>query len=176
MKRADKETFVQEFQEKIRSTPVFYLTDFTGLDVKSMTRLRHRLQEAGADYMVVKNRLVLRALSEADREVPDLSEHLTGPTGVVLSPEGPVDSAKAITEFAREHGDRPVFKIGVLDSGVVDASQFERLAKLPNREELLSELAGALQAPMSALVGMLEAKLQETVGLLDALKAQKESE
>jgi len=176
MKRADKESFVQEFQARIQNTPVFYLTDFTGLDVKSITRLRHRLQEAGADYLVVKNRLVLRALDAADRELPDLSEHLTGPTGVILAPEGPVDSAKAVTEFAKEHGDRPVFKVGVLDSSIVDVGQFQKLAKLPTREQLLAELAGAMQAPMAALAGALEGKLQEMAGLLDALREQKAAE
>lgn len=176
MKRADKESFVQEFQSRLEKTPVFYLTDFTGLDVKSMTRLRHRLQETGADYMVVKNRLVLRALSAVDRDLPDLSEHLTGPTGVILAPEGPVDSAKALTEFAREHGDRPVFKVGVLDSAIVDVGQFQKLAKLPTREQLLAELAGALQAPMAALAGAMEGKLQEMAGLLEALQQQKAAE
>jgi large subunit ribosomal protein L10 len=176
MKRADKESFVQEFQARIQNTPVFYLTDFTGLDVKSITRLRHRLQEAGADYLVVKNRLVLRALDAADRELPDLSEHLTGPTGVILAPEGPVDSAKAVTEFAKEHGDRPVFKVGVLDSSIVEVEQFQKLARLPTREQLLAELAGAMQAPMAALAGALEGKLQEMAGLFDALREQKAAE
>jgi large subunit ribosomal protein L10 len=176
MKRADKESFVQEFENRLKETPVFYLTDFTGLDVKSMTRLRHRLQETGADYMVVKNRLVIRVLNAADRELPDLSEYLTGPTGIILAPEGPVESAKALTEFAKEHGDRPVFKVGVLDSSIVDVGQFERLAKLPSREQLLAELAGALQAPMAALAGALEGKLQEMAGLLDALREKKAAE
>jgi large subunit ribosomal protein L10 len=176
MKRADKESFVTGFQERLRESPVLYLTDFSGLDVKSMTRLRHRLEESGADYLVVKNRLVIRALRELDMELPDLEEHLVGPTGVVLSEDGPVEPAKALTEFAKAHNDRPVFKVGVVDRRVVEVSQFQRLAKLPPRVELLAELAGALQAPLAELVGVLEAKLQETAGLLEALRQKQESE
>jgi large subunit ribosomal protein L10 len=176
MKRADKETFVSEFQERLAQTPVFYLTDFTGIDVKSMTTLRDRLHASGAEYVVVKNRLMLRALSALETELPDLSEHLTGPTAVVLANEGPVEPAKALTEFAKEHGDRPVFKVGVLDRKLVPAEQFQRLAKLPTRDELLAELAGAMQAPMAALAGALEAKLQETAGLLDALREKRSQE
>ena len=37
MNRTEKQTFVEEFREKIRAAPVLYLTDFSGLDVKSMT-------------------------------------------------------------------------------------------------------------------------------------------
>lgn len=176
MKRIDKESFVSEFQERVRASPVLYLTDFSGLGVKSMTLLRQNLREAGADYVVVKNRLVVRALREMDLEVPDLTGHLTGPTAVVIAREGPVEPAKALSDFAKAHGDRPVFKVGVLDLKIVEASQFERLSKLPNREQLLAELAGALQSPMAMLAMVLEAKLQEAAGLLDALRTKKAEE
>ncbi|MEX0935447.1 MAG: 50S ribosomal protein L10 [Gemmatimonadota bacterium] len=175
MKRAEKEAFVSDFQETVRNSPVFYLTDFSGLDVKSMTRLRQRLRESGAQYMVVKNRLVLRALEELDLDLPDLGEFLEGPTGVVVGEEGPVEPAKTLAEFAKEHDDRPVFKVGMVDRRLVEASQFQRLAKLPPREQLLAELAGALQAPMAELAGVLQAKLQETAGLLESLRQEKES-
>lgn len=176
MKRSDKESFVAEFQARIKETPVFYLTDFSGLDVKSITVLRDRLHESGAEYVVVKNRLLLRALEGAEQELPDISEHLRGPTAVVLGGDGPVAPAKALTEFAKDHDDRPVFKIGIVDQSLVEAGQFERLAKLPSREELLAQLAGALEAPMAALAGALGAKLQETAGLLDALREKKAEE
>lgn len=176
MKRSEKESFVAGFQERVRRSPVFYLTDFTGLDVKSMTRLRHQLSAVGADYVVVKNRLVMRALGDLGADFPDLTEHLRGPTGVVLSAEGAVEPAKALTDFAKAHGDRPVFKIGVLDQKIVESGQFDRLAKLPPREQLLAELAGALSAPMAMLAMALEAKLQETAGLLDALRSKRAEE
>ncbi|MEX1256768.1 MAG: 50S ribosomal protein L10 [Gemmatimonadota bacterium] len=176
MKRTSKESFVTGFRDRVRSAPVFYLTDFSGLDVKSMTELRHRLRAAGAEYVVVKNRLVLRALRELDLELPELAEHLAGPTGIVIAGESPVESAKALAEFAKGHEDRPVFKIGLVDKNIVAAGQFARLAKLPPRDELLAQLAGALQAPLAAFVGILEAKLQEAAGLLESLRAKKESE
>jgi large subunit ribosomal protein L10 len=176
MKRVDKETFVSEFQGRLRESQVLYLTDFSGLDVKDMTILRDRLHESGADYIVVKNRLLLRVLEGLDEDFPDLSEHLKGPTGVVLGASGPVDPAKALTDFAKEHDDRPVYKVGVLEGTVVEAGKFQQLAKLPNREELLARLAGALEAPMAGLVGVLQAKLQETSGLLEALREKRAEE
>lgn len=173
MKRSDKEAFVADFRERASGALVMYLTDFSGLDVKSMTALRRRLRESGADYVVAKNRLVRLALQDTD--MPDLGQALEGPTGVVFGFDDVVSPAKAVTDFAREHGDRPVFKIGVLDNRLLDAGQIGRLARLPPREQLLAELAGAMQAPLGALAGALEAKLQETAGLLDAYKAKKEA-
>ena len=172
MKRTDKEGFVEDFRERIQESPAVFLTDFTGLDVKSMTVLREELKKNGAEYLVVKNRLLLRALE--DTAMPDLSEWLTGPTGVVLGHSGPVEAAKTITDFAKNHDDRPAFKVGVLDNAVLDQSQIERLAKLPPKEQLLAQLAGALEAPMAALAGALDAKLQEMVGLLKALQEERE--
>jgi large subunit ribosomal protein L10 len=172
MKRTEKESFVQDFRERIQDSPAIFLTDFTGLDVKSMTVLRDELRKNGAEYLVVKNRLLLRAIEET--ELPDLSDWLSGPTGVVLGHSGPVEAAKAITDFARSHDDRPVFKVAVLDNAVLDAGQIERLAKLPPKEQLLAMLAGALEGPLAALAGALEAKLQEMVGLLKALQEKRE--
>lgn len=172
MKRTEKESFVEEFRERLQESPAFFLTDFTGLDVKSMTVLRDELKKKGAEYLVVKNRLLLLALQ--GMEIPDLSDWLTGPTGVVLGHSGPVEAAKTISDFAKTHDDRPAFKVAVLDNAVLDATQIQKLAKLPPRDQLLAMLAGAFEAPMAALAGALEGKLQEMVGLMKALQEKRE--
>jgi len=174
MNRTEKQSFVEDFRGRLQDSPAIFLTDFSGLDVKSMTRLRDELRKNGAEYMVVKNRLVRLALQELD--IPDLSEWLNGPTGVIIGHAGPVEAAKAVADFAKDHNDRPAFKVGVLENSVLDPSQIERLAKLPNKETLLAMLAGVLEAPMAALAGALEAKLQEMSGLLEALREKKEGE
>ena len=174
MKRAEKEAFVEEFRDRVQEAPAFYLTDFTGLDVQSMNELRRALRESGAEYMVVKNRLALRALKGT--EAPDLKDYFSGPTGVVLSRDGVVEPAKALRDFAKDHNERPQFKIGVMENQLVDADQFKRLADLPTRDELLAQLAGALQAPLAQTVGVLEGKLQEAAGLFQALREQREAE
>ena len=172
MDRATKETFVTELRDRISRAPVFYLTDFSGLSVKQMTSLRRSLRAQNAEYVVVKNRLALRALEDTD--LPDISESLTGPTGMVFGYEDAVGAAKALSEFAKDNDQKPVFKLGVLDRKVLAPEQIDRIAKLPPKEQLLAELAGAMEAPMAALLGALQSKLQETAGLLDALKAERE--
>lgn len=173
MKRTEKATVVADIRERLTRTTVMYLTDFSGLNVKSMTVLREKLRENGAEYLVGKNRLVKIAL--ADTEMPDLSESLVGPTGVVFGYDDAVSAAKVLTDFAKENNDRPAFKAGVLDNNLLSAAQIDALAKLPPREVLLAELAGAMSAPMAMLAQALEGKLQETAGLLDAYKAKKEA-
>jgi large subunit ribosomal protein L10 len=172
MNRTEKEQFVADFRSQVDASSVLYLADFSGLDVKSMTALRRQLRDSGAEFLVVKNRLAKLALEELD--LPDLSDYLTGPTGFVLTSADAAAPAKAVSDFAKQHNDRPVFKVGVLDEKLLNSEQIGRIAKLPPKDQLLAELAGAFEAPMSAFVGALEALLREMAGLLEALKATKE--
>lgn len=171
MNRTEKATFVAELQDRISRAPVVYLTDFTGLDVKSITKLRRSLREAGAEYVVVKNRLARMAFGET--ELPNIFQDMTGPTGMVLGYEDVVTPAKALSDFAKEHNEKPAFKLGILDNQIIEPDEISRLAKLPPKQQLLAELAGAMEAPMAMLATALEAKLQEMAGLLDALKEER---
>ena len=172
MDRATKESFVSDLHERINKAPVVYLTDFTGLDVKAMTALRRSIKATGAELLVVKNRLAKRAFAET--ELPDVSESLEGPTGMVFGYEDAVTLAKAITDFAKDHDKKPVFKLGIMDNKILQAEQVSAIAKLPSRDGLYSMLAGVLEAPMAALASALEAKIQETAGLIDALREERE--
>ena len=173
MDRAGKEALVLDLRERISRAPVLYLTDFTGLNVKAMTELRRSLKKSGAEYFVVKNRLARRVFQESE-DLPDISDSLIGPTGFVLGYEDVARAAKAVSDFAKTHDKKPVFKLGIMDGKVLQPEQVERIAKLPAREQLLAELAGALEAPMAAFASVLEAKVQEMAGLLDALREERE--
>lgn len=174
MNRTDKASFVADLRERISKAPVVYLTDFTGLDVKSITKLRRSLRASGAEYLVVKNRLARLAFSQTG--LPNIFEDMNGPTGMVLGYKDVVAPAKALTEFAKEHDKRPAFKLGILENRVLRPEQIDRLAKLPPREQLLAELAGAMSAPTAMLAMALEAKLQEMAGLIDALREKRQGE
>lgn len=173
MDRTGKEALISDLRERISRAPVLYLTDFTGLNVKAMTELRRSLKKSGAEYFVVKNRLAKRVFQESE-DLPDISDSLIGPTGFVLGYEDVARAAKAVSDFAKTHDKKPVFKLGIMDGKVLQPEQVERIAKLPAREQLLAELAGALEAPMAAFASVLEAKVQEMAGLLDALREERE--
>jgi large subunit ribosomal protein L10 len=173
MQRAEKETSITELKERIDRAPSLYLTDFTGLNVKAMTRLRRSLRSSGAEYVDVKNRLAQRAFKESEG-LPDIGSSFEGATGVVFGFGDAVATAKALADFAKEHDQRPALKLGLMDGKVLDAARIARLASLPPREQLLSELAGVMEAPMAMLAAALEAKVQEMAGLLDALRMERE--
>lgn len=173
MKLQEKQAVVEELAAKLKDAQAFYLTDFTGLNVKSITDLRARLRRAGAEYVVVKNTLAERALSGL--ELPDVSGFFVGPTGLVIGRDDAVTAAKVLREFAKEHDDRPTIKVGVVERRAVTPEEVARIATLPPRDQLLAELAGAMEAPLAQLAYVLQSKLIEFVGLLEALRAERES-
>ena len=168
-----KQASVDALHDKLSVSKGVYLTDFTGLTVKKVTDLRRRLRNAGVEYVVVKNTLAERALEGLD--LPDnTAEFFKGPTAVAFSAD-PLAPAKLLADFAKENDNKPAMKAAIVDGTAYSPSEVERLARLPGREQLLAELAGAFEAPMSQLLGVLQAKLQEMVGLLEALRAQREA-
>jgi large subunit ribosomal protein L10 len=170
MKRPEKEQLVVELKEKIGSAKALYYTDFTGLNVKSMTELRRRLRKQGVEYVVIKNTLALRAVNESGL----VGERLRGPTGIVVAKD-PVAAAKVLTDFAKENDKRPAVKGGMFDGRAVDASQVAKLANMPSREQMLSQLGGYMQAPMTQMVSAMNSLLSNFAGVVEALRKQREA-
>jgi large subunit ribosomal protein L10 len=173
MKRDDKQAVVQELQAKLTDARAFYLTDFTGMNVKQMTEFRSRLRKQGVEYMVVKNTLARRAIAEL--ELPDVAGFFTGPTGLVIGREDAVTAAKVLSDFAKEFDNKPAVKLGIVERQEVQPEQIKRLAELPPKEVLLAQLAGGLQAPMSRLAGGMQNLVAGLARAIDALRQQREA-
>jgi large subunit ribosomal protein L10 len=170
MKKDDKQKLVDDLRSKLGTANALYYTDFTGLNVKRMTELRRRLRRAGVEYVVIKNTLAIRAVNESGL----VSQKLKGPTGIVVARDA-VAGAKVITEFAKEFDSKPGLKGGLFDGKTIDNEQVKKLASMPSREQLLSQLGASMQAPLGQFVGVLNSVLTTFVGALDALKQQKEA-
>ena len=169
MKKTEKQQLVVELSDTIKGASALYYTDFTGLNVKRMTELRRRLRKAGVEYVVIKNTLALRAVNESGL----VGTRLRGPTGVVVTRD-PVGAAKLLTDFARENDQKPTVKGGMLEGVSIDEAQVKRLASMPSREQMLSELGAGLMSPMAAFAGAMTGMLSMMVGAMEALRVQKE--
>jgi large subunit ribosomal protein L10 len=153
MKRSDKEQLVTELKDKLAGADAVYYTDFTGLNVKRMTELRRRFRKAGVEYVVIKNTLALRAVSEAGMA----GQALKGPTGVVVAKDA-IAAAKLLTDFAKENDAKPSVKGGLYEGNVIDEATVKKLASLPTRDEALSILVGTFNSVLSMFALSLEAR------------------
>lgn len=172
MRLDQKKTLTEELRGLLSSADVVYLTDFTGLSVEAIGDLRRKLREAGAEYRVVKNTLTLRALEGTD--LPDLTEHLQGPTALVLGGQDPVGPAKVVREFAKANDARPVVKIGVVEGRTVSVDEVTRLAELPPMDDLLAAIAGGLTAGVAGIAGALNSLIRDIAYMVEEVAKQGE--
>lgn len=149
-----KEEAVKKLAEDLKDTKIILLTDYRGITVEDATKLRTELRQTNAEYKVIKNNIVRRAL-ELNGE-SGLNDLLEGPTAVITSKEDYLAPAKAIYNFTKDH-DFYKIKGGIIDGKVMTAEEIITLAKLPSRQELLAKLAGALLGNITKLAVALDA-------------------
>ena len=152
--RADKVAIVEEITAKLKSSRAVFVTEYRGMSVGQMAKLRGPLREAGAEHKVYKNTLARLAAAATGHD--GLTDHLTGPTALTFVAEDSVAAAKALVDQAKTNP-LLVIKGGMLGTSPMTADDVKALASLPSREELLARLAGAFQAPLVKTAGLLQA-------------------
>ena len=143
-----KEEEVSKLAEKLKEAKIILLTDYRGINVADVTKLRADLRNTNSEYKVIKNNIIKRAL-DANGE-SGLDDLLEGPTAIVIGTEDYLEPSKVIYNFSKNN---EFYKIkgGIIEGKVMTAEEIITLAKLPSRETLLSMLAGALLGNISKL-------------------------
>ena len=160
-----KKALVEDIKNKIQSAKSIAFVDYRGLTAGEDTKMRKAFREAGADYKVYKNRLMLKALEALG--INSSEKYLEGTTAVAFSNKDEVGAAKVIMDTIKETKKMEI-KFGILNGTVVDSKAVEALAKLPSKEVLIAQLLGMLNAPATNLARVLNAPTQ---GLAIALNA-----
>ncbi len=168
--RSDKQDVVRDLSSKMEQASSIILSDYRGLNVAEVTELRRMLREAGVEFRVVKNTLMRRAAEE--RGLGDLEPHLVGPTAVAFGGDDPVAPARVLVKFAKG-SDHVNLKIGVLQGSIIELDDIMRLGALPDRQQLLSQVAGTIAAPLRNMAYLFKAPVQDLVYGLKALADQK---
>ncbi|MCB9440849.1 MAG: 50S ribosomal protein L10 [Mycolicibacterium sp.] len=172
MAKADKAVAVAEITEQFNSSTATVVTEYRGLTVANLAELRRSLG-AGTTYAVAKNTLVRRAASEAGIE--GLDDLFSGPTAIAFISGEPVDAAKALKKFAKDHKSL-VIKGGYMDGAPLTVAQVEAIADLESREVLLAKLAGAMKANLSKAAALFNAPASQVARLAAALADKRAEE
>jgi large subunit ribosomal protein L10 len=164
---------VAEISGKLRASKSMVLVDFKGITVEEITALRAKFRAAGVDYVVYKNSLVHRALSDAG--IKELDSLLVGPSAFAFGMKDEVAPAKIIADFIdQSKTEKLTVKAGLVGGKAIDKSGVAMLAKLPPKEVLVSRMMGSLNAPVTNFVGVLSATLRSLVYALDAVRKSRE--
>ncbi len=170
MNRSEKAALIEQIRAHAGKASFVVVTDFKGMTVEELTRLRVNLRAAGGEYLVVKNTLAEIALAETAHA--SIKETFKENCAIALGFDDPVAVAKAVSEFAKTS---KLFSIrnGCLDGKPLSAAQVEELAKLPGREQLLAQVIGTMNAVPTNFVSLMANMIRPLLYALKALEEKK---
>lgn len=168
--RLQKEEMLGKIADRFSRSASISLISMTSVKVGEVEAIRDALFEHGLQLQVPKNRLLARILEENKVEFP--AEVLDQPLGLVFSYEDAVIGPKTIKDLAKEIESIKIVG-GVMDGAFLTTAQVESLAKLPSREQLLSQLVGSLASPLSGLVNVLQGNIRGLVTCLGQIRDAK---
>ena len=170
MDRNEKEKIVTGLKKRLGKACGTFLVDYHGLNVGALTKLRRELTETNIEFRVVKNRLL--SIACQDTETAVLKDYIGGPCALAITYDDVVMPAKVLTKFDREYEALEI-KVGQINGKIIDLPAIKRLAQLPSREILLSQLLFSLSGVPASFVRILSEMLRRLVTVLEAIKDQK---
>ena len=166
MKKAEKQFFVDNLAEELKTAKSVVLINYAGLTVKAQQELKKRLKEVEAKMVVVKNTLLKRAAENAKLDKELINETiLTGQTALVIATGDPVSPLQVLGKFTKEF-EVLKFKVGIVDNIFQDEATLSKISTLPGRDALLGQLLGSLLSLEYGLVGTLNANMQKLIYIL----------
>ena len=161
---------VAAIQEKFKAAKMAIVTEYRGLTVAQMTRLRREIRKASGEYQVIKNTLVRRALK--DSPYGSLDRLLEGPTGWIFGYEDPITLSKTLVKFIAEN-EKLAIKGGLFEGEFMDQAKVKVLAQMPSRPELQAMLLALMQAPAVQLLRLIQEPGARVVRLVETLRKGK---
>ena len=168
--KAFKNDKVALIKEKIDKAQVAVVSEYTGLSVEEITKLRRELQKEGGDYMVTKNTLAKIAIKGTPYEV--LAETLEGPIAIAFGFTDQVAPAKVLSKFIKDTKKGEIIA-AAMDGQLMSAEEAKALANLPSREELYAKMLGCINSPASGIANSVNAVMSSLVRAVAAVRDQK---
>ena len=162
----EKQFLVEEVGAYLDKSDYVFLADFQRVTVADTEELRKILAGLGAEFHVVKNRIL--KLAAGERELTLTDENLQGPTAIVVGGDNAPGVAKALEKFFKDKKKLEI-KGGVLEKANLSIDEVAALAKLPPAEILKAQLLGLFNQPGTQMVRIIQAVPQ---GLLNVLQAK----
>lgn len=168
--RKEKVKKIEDIKDRFSKSSIVVLTEYIGLSVAQMTKLRKELRKANAEFKVFKNTFTDIALQGS--EIKGFDDLLVGPNAFLFGYDDPVAPVKILSDFIKEN-EKPAIKVGLMDGSLLDGAAIKSLAKLPPKDVLLAKVVGGIQAPISGFVNVLQGTIRKLVYALSAVKDKK---
>lgn len=167
-----KKAVVAEVAEVARTAHSAVAAEYRGITVEKMTEMRAKARKEGVYLKVAKNTLVRRAVEGTEFEC--MAEQLTGPLLFAFSIDDPGAAARLIKDFAKTN-DKLVVRLVAMGAKLYEASEIERLAKMPTRDQAIAMLMGVMKAPIEKFVRTLAEPHTKLVRTIAAVRDSKQA-
>ncbi|MCM1336680.1 MAG: 50S ribosomal protein L10 [Candidatus Amulumruptor caecigallinarius] len=169
MKKEDKGIIIEKIKETIAGYSCFYLVETAGLDAEKTTALRRACAKADIKLMVVKNKLLHKALEEMEGDYSELYGALKESTSLMCANVGNAP-AKLLKDFIKKDDALPKLKAAYVEETVyVGADQLDNLAAIKSKNELIADVVALLQSPAKNVVSALTSGGTKLHGILETL-------
>ncbi len=167
MIKSDKPQVVEDLTKSLKTAKSVTVINYQGISNKALGDLRQKVREVGGTFIVAKNTLVKRALTDSGLKLDSVAEDgLNGPTAVIFAQDDEIAPLQIIGNSIKET-EFPKLKFGIFDSMFLNADRLLALSKLPTKNVLQAQLLGALIGPKYGMVGALKGNLSKLVYILD---------
>lgn len=171
MTREEKREAIDGLAAKISTSPFFYLTDSSALNVETINKFRRLCFQRGVEFRVVKNTLLRKAMEQVGTGYEELFPSLKGSTSILIAEQGNT-AARMLKEFRKESA-KPVLKAAYIDSAVyIGDHQLDVLVSIKSKNELVGELVGLLQSPARNVISALQSGGSTIAGLVKTLESR----
>ena len=167
-----KKAVVAEVADVARTALAAVAAEYRGISVVEMTDLRVKARESGVYLKVAKNTLVRRAVEGTEFEC--MQESLSGPLLLAFSMEDPGAAARLVKDYAKSN-DKLITKLVVIGGKVFEASELDRLSRLPTYEQAIAMIMGVMKAPVEKLVRTLVEPHTKLVRVIAAVRDAKQA-
>jgi len=156
---------VQNLEEKFKQAKGLILSDYSGLSVEQINKLRGEIKKAGGEFEVVKNNLLRLAAKNFQFSISNFQ--LGGPTAALWLYNEDFSPLKALNNFIKQT-EMPKIKIGFWEGEELGLERIIQLANLPGIDQLRGQLLAFLTFPTLRLANALNWNLKKLILVLKA--------
>ncbi len=169
MKKEDKAIIIREIEETIKAYNGFYLVETAGLNAEKTSELRRACFNADIKFVVVKNKLLRKALENLEGDYSELYPALKESTSLMCTNVGNAP-AKLLKDFVKKGDTLPLLKAAYVEETVyLGADQLDALAAIKSKNELIADVVALLQSPAKNVVSALQSGGSKLHGVLETL-------
>lgn len=169
--RQKKESLVGELSERVERSKAFVFTNYQGLTHQQIEGLKRASKKINAEYVVVKNTLMLRALEKFNLSDED-KKHFEQPTATLFIYDDVIEPLKELQNVVKQF-QLPAVKMGIFENHPISAEEVVKLSNLPPLPVLRGQLLGMMMSPVQGLHRALTWNMQSLVMTLNAIAQKK---